>query len=326
MRDLITDAYLEAGIFAAGETPSSEDMAWGLRKARRLFDLWNADDLTIFANSFLEFILVPNVQPLTIGQAAPITQASLTGNVVTYLAKNSFSVGDFADVYNCTNPVFNITGEQVIAATPTSFQVAVTHADIAPEAENGALAVYTDVIPPNYALPVTRPTKILNANIVLNNVDPIVKVPLVVHNNKPGGDWWSANSVPTVPTTIPTDLYYSADFPNGSLYLWPLQTTNYGLELEVQSLLADLSSLDYTFFLPQGYQDGVTYSLAESVCPGYGREIDPGLRAQASNARAKIKELNSDSPMIITRDPGLPRGSRNRTYFNWLNGQSVPPR
>ncbi len=320
--DLITDAFLEAGIFAAGETLSADDSAFGLGKLSRLLDAWDAEKLNTFASAFLNFTIVPNVQPLTIGQAAEITSASLTSNVATYIAKNSYKVGDVVDTSGCQTAALNVTGYQVIAATATQFQLAIINANIASESESGALAVYTTITPPNFATATQRPARIENANIILNNVTPHVKCALRLRD----ADWWAANSVPQVPSALPTDLYYSPEWPNGKLFLWPEPTTNYLLELEVWINLADIASLTYPFFLPQGYRDAVTYTLAESLCPSYGRQLDPTLAAAGQRARAAIRKLNSASPTISTADPGIPRGNRGRNYFNWLNGTTIAPR
>ncbi|MGH9452347.1 MAG: hypothetical protein ACRD2O_00075 [Terriglobia bacterium] len=320
--DLITDAFLEAGIAAAGETLSAHDSAFGLSKLSRLLDAWDAERLNVFALDFLEFTLIPGVQPLTIGQAFKITQASLTSNVATYIAANGLKTGDVADISGCTTAALNVSAFQVIAATPTQFQLAIASANIAPENETGALAVYTTVPPPNFPTFTQRPARIENASIVLNNVSPVVKVLLRLRD----ADWWAANSVPNILSTLPTDLYYSPQWPNGKLYLWPEQNTNYGLELNVWINLADIPSLTYSFYLPQGYRDAVTYTLAETLCPAYGRPLDQTLAFAGMRSRAVIRSLNSRSPMMVTRDPGIPRGSHNRSFFNWLNGSTVAPR
>jgi len=105
----------------------------------------------------------------------------------------------------------------------------------------------------NYLTTTQRPEKIEDANIILNNLSPIVKCPLRIRDK----DWWVANSIPSVPTSIPTDLYYDPTFPNGQIYLWPLQNVNYGLELETWTNLSQYTSLTQQFWMPPGYEDAV---------------------------------------------------------------------
>lgn len=318
--DLITDAYLEAGIFEAGEVLSAEDADFGSRKLDRLLDAWNSDKQNIYATDFLRYTLVPNTQPLLIGQASVITRAELTSGIGLYTAKNSYRTGQRIDVAGCTTSALNFTNGLVTGATPSNFQVQLTLPDVASEAED-AKAVFTGGDIPNFATVGPRPTKILNANIILNNVSPEVKVPLYIADD----DWWAANPVPKVTSTLPNVLYYSANWPNGQIFLWSMQSQAYGLELETWVNLTEVGDFTYPFYLPQGYRDAVTYSLAESLGPSYDVPMATiQLLAEAARrARAKIQTLNSSSPRIMTRDSGIPGGGRGGGYLNWLNGSVV---
>lgn len=316
--DLITDALIEIGVYAAGETPSNEDAVFCQSKANRLFDAWNADGLNIYSVAFLQYILKTNTQPLTIGQAAQITQASLTANVATYIAKNTFKEGQAIDIAGNTTAALNGSGLNVASATPSQFTVAIVNADIPLEIEGNAKAVFSGNDVPNYATATQRPVKIIDGNIILNNVFPNVKSPLNIRDD----DWWANERVPGVVTTFPTDLYYSADWPNGKLYFWPIPTIAYGFEIECWTNLADLTDLTSSFYLPQGYREAVTLSLAETLCPAFGRSLDPTLEKQATKARARIQKLNATPPRIGTRDPGMPRAGRQRASFNYRTKMS----
>jgi hypothetical protein len=337
---IITNAFYECGAFAQAEVLPAGDASFGLSKLNRLLDSWDADGLTVFARSFLggfsgftdtntpQFILFPSVQPLSVGQAFVITSASLTSNVATYIAKNAFALGDLIDISNATPAAFNVVSAQVQSATATQFTLSIINANIAstPQpAQNppvvGAFAVYTGNPQPTYPTFTQRPVKVESANIVLNNLNPFVKVPLHVRD----ADWWSANSVPTITSSIPTDLYYEPSFPNGNLFLWPMQIQNYGLELVVWTNLAGIPALTYPFYLPQGYEDAITYNLAESLIPSYQvpSSIAANVRELARMSRVKLHKLNSKSPTMVTRDVGIPDGSTNRPYFNWLSGMTT---
>jgi hypothetical protein len=54
------------------------------------------------------------------------------------------------------------------------------------------------------------------------------------------------------------------------------------------------------------------------------------LYEAARRARAKVTDLNSKSPLIATRDAGIPDGrggsGGGATYFNYLNGGIVSGR
>lgn len=336
---IITNAFYEAGAFAQSEVLPAGDASFGLSKLRRLLDAWNADGLSVFAKSFLggfsgftdpnlpQFLLYNDIQPLSLGQASVISSVSANGTLATYIANNSFTVGDVVDVSNVTPSTLDATGLLVQSATPTQFSLLNVNT-VAPTAQPApippipfALAVYTGNTPPTYPTVSTRPVKVESANIVLNNLNPIVKVPLHIRD----ADWWAANSVPTITSTIPTDMYYEPTFPNGLIYLWPMQVQSYGLELVVWDNLADISSLSYPFYLPQGYEDAITYSLAESFIPSYQvpQSIAMNVMRMAAKSRAQLHKQNSKSPTMVSRDVGIPDQSLNRPYFNWISGMTT---
>lgn len=64
---LVADAYTEIGALGAGETLSAEDLAWGLKKANRILDNWNAERAAVYADTFTTYVLTPSLDPHTIG-------------------------------------------------------------------------------------------------------------------------------------------------------------------------------------------------------------------------------------------------------------------
>jgi len=65
--DLISDALLELGIGAAGETLQPEQVAQGLNALQRRIDLINAQKRLIYAVNFEVFTTPANTQPIPIG-------------------------------------------------------------------------------------------------------------------------------------------------------------------------------------------------------------------------------------------------------------------
>jgi hypothetical protein len=325
---VVTNALLEIGAYAQGDVIPLADGTFGLSKLRRMLDSWVSDDLYVYGVDFLTFTLVPNVQPLLIGEGCSVTRVSSDGTNATYIALNNYQEGDFVSVGGVGiigGNQFNASNQIVVSATATQFQLINAGPVVASTATPLGQAIYAtppiDVFP-NYLTVAQRPEKIEDANIILNNLSPIVKCPLRIRDK----DWWMANSIPSVPTSIPTDLYYEDAFPNGEIRLWPLQNVTYLLELEVWTNLSQFTSLTQRFWLPQGYEDAITYGLAVALAPSYGRPLDATLAALAINAKGKIQLRNSFSPKMSTRDSGIPRGNRGGTMFNWLSGTTVPPR
>lgn len=327
-QQVVANSFIEAGIYDPNENPNPKDFSFGLSKLNRLLDAWNSDALYIYAVDFLQLILVPNVQPLTIGQAVNITSVSSDGTNATYVGQNNYQEGDFVSVGNIGTvggQDFDLSNQIVIAAFPNQFVVANPGSTVSSTPVTG-MAIYATPQNafPTYATLTQRPTRIVDANIILNNLNPVVKCPLRIRDK----DWWISNTIPNVPTSIPTDLYYDPLWPNGQIYLWPEQNVNYGLELEVWNNLGGLTSLTQQFYFSTGYEDAITWKLAESLCPSYGVPGDRAAQISRFGQMAinKIQTNNSQSPKMATRDSGIPRGARGGTLFNWLNGTTVPPR
>lgn len=73
--ELISSAYLDAGITADEEPPSPAEAARGLQHLQRLIDSINAQRPLVFSHNFLEFNLTPNHAPHTIGPDGDFQQA-----------------------------------------------------------------------------------------------------------------------------------------------------------------------------------------------------------------------------------------------------------
>lgn len=165
-----------------------------------------------------------------------------------------------------------------------------------------------------------RPVRIENANIILNSTNPTTRIPLNLRDD----DWWSKVRVPGVTSTTPTDLYYSPDWPNGSIYLWPVPTAAYEVEIETWTLLSQLPALTTVVNLPPGYLNAIVCSLAERICSAFGAQPAATLVMEAKNARVAIQGNNAQSPRAMTLDAGMPdKGSRKGGGgggFNWITG------
>lgn len=315
--DLTKNALYELGVYAQGESPSAEDNDFLLSKLARLCDQWNAKQTKIFAEDYLRFTLVSGVQPLLIGEAVQIDSASSDGTTATYIGANSYSEGDLIDIQGVATNL-NGSGLAVTSASATQFTTA--NANVVPTVTpTNGLAVFTGLGFPNYATRGPRPVKIQNANIILNQTTPFVRCTLNIRD----ADWWMRQPTPTVTTSLPTDLYYNPAFPYGQLFLWPLQDTAYDLELEVWNQLPDKFYPTLKLSMPQGYQDALTYTLAESCGPAFGRPVSMDLQKLATQARSAIQERNAASPTIKTCDDGIPSTGRGKTYFNWQDGMVV---
>jgi hypothetical protein len=159
-----------------------------------------------------------------------------------------------------------------------------------------------------------RPVSIKGANLILNTSTPAVRIPLRIRDL----NWWRQQSVQGIATTMPTDLYFEPNWPNGSVYLWPVPTSTYPIELQLDGLFGVMTETD-TFWLPFGYRDAITLTLAEELAPGNGQTVAASTKASAQAARDLIFANNDEAPYISTADSGIPSngGGGARTSFNY---------
>jgi hypothetical protein len=231
IRQICSDALIEIGVVAAGETLKAEDAEFVKGKLHRLLDNWNAERAAVYADQLTTHTLTPNLQPHTIG--------------------------------------------------PSTATFTVTQ----------------------------RPVEIVAANLIVDDV----RYPLEVSNRF--GDWQAIISKETE-SDYPTDLVYRANWPNGSIYLWPEPSAAVTLELLTRVVLSKPALAD-DFDMPPGYQDAVTLTLAEESADSYGKEIGPKLANGARRARARIFGNNDQTPTGSTVDVGMGQGSG---AWDWRTG------
>lgn len=153
-----------------------------------------------------------------------------------------------------------------------------------------------------------RPNKIENANIVITSQSPNVRRPLYLMDD----DDWASITVRALPSpTLPTSLYYSKDYPNGTLYFWPTPQAGLSVELETWVQVSQFAALTDSFSFPPGYYEAVYQNLALRLCtPEYGMTAPPpSIDELARNSRMRIQSLNMDPPPQLLVDAGV-QGTR----------------
>lgn len=163
---------------------------------------------------------------------------------------------------------------------------------------------------PDFAMS-PRPVKIQAASLILpTNID----VPINIRDD----DWWAAQSVKSLTSTVPTHLYYSSDVPNGELWFWPVPTTGYGVRLETMVVLRQFATLDDLFVAPQAYLAAVTLTLAEELVDIWGTEMPMNLARRAMKARDALQSNNFLPNRIASADWGT--SCQRGGDFNWTTG------
>lgn len=166
------------------------------------------------------------------------------------------------------------------------------------------------------------PIEIKAANLIINTSAGGVPVRMPIRIRDAA--WWADQRVRGITSAFALDLYYSrggpseAQWPNGSVYLWPVITSTYQIELQLDGLFPSLL-LTSAFYMPYGYRDAITLALAVSCCPGFGQTASKDLKDAAMEAKALVFGRNNLSPNLVTQDAGMPSSS-HRSRYNYLTG------
>jgi len=167
-------------------------------------------------------------------------------------------------------------------------------------------------VAPNIAA--ARPTQVMEANIIINTVSPVVRRPMKILDHKE----WAAIRVQDIPFALPLQLYYDKGFDAtnqfGTLYLWPGPLSSYQLELFTWQQLQSFPDLVTALNFPPGYEQMIRTNLAVLIAPmmrmyakvpqaGGMRDYDPNMLAlvveQAQDSKRLVESYNS-------MDPGQP--------------------
>jgi len=106
----------------------------------------------------------------------------------------------------------------------------------------------------------------------------------------------------------PEAVYYDGNFPNGTLYFWPVPSTTYGLVIYSEKSLSEYSSINDTLTVPPGYERAFRYNLAVEIAPEYGKSASPDVKSIAISSKSAIQAQNNQNDIDRQGvDPALMR-------------------
>jgi hypothetical protein len=161
----------------------------------------------------------------------------------------------------------------------------------------------TYTIGPGGDIDTTRPLRITDAFVRNQGIDYPVNVV---------GDNWYADVAYKATSGRPEYLQYDADYPLGTIKLWPVGDSSYTLYVTSHKQLPDFTNLSDTVNLPAGYERAIRYNLAIELAPEYGREPTNAIAQRANEAKRNIKRMNTRPPRMPA-DTAL-RVPRGRDY------------
>ena len=123
---------------------------------------------------------------------------------------------------------------------------------------------------------------------------------VIVHDDPA---WWNTRS-PIAGAPI-SDLYYSADLPNGAIYLDGIPSGVSTVRLMTRTALGALL-LTQSINLAPGGELALTLSLQEAIAEPFHATITPALERRAGAARGKYFKNNLRIPTLTARGQGAP--------------------
>lgn len=165
-----------------------------------------------------------------------------------------------------------------------------------------------------------RPTKIEYANILLNNVSPVVRVPMRVVTDVAE---WANIAVQVLQSGIPSVLYNDQAFPNSTLNIWPAPSYAYQMELYTWQQITAFADLTTNYTFRPGYSRALRLNLAMELMPSMvlylkGKPQLDLVAAQARESLTVIKSYNAPDH-IISCDPAFTPNSK-RGGWNYMTG------
>ena len=149
----------------------------------------------------------------------------------------------------------------------------------------------------------SRPMKIVDAYLILNNGSIPVSYPMQVLNYQD----YNAIRLKTLSTNFPNYLYYQPSFPMGEVYIYPIfapndPSTQGPAYINLTSWKPFDIILDPTakMSFPPGYWEAIVFNLAVRIAEEYQFDIRPTTVQLAVNALKRIKRLNQRTDTLQT--------------------------
>jgi hypothetical protein len=164
-----------------------------------------------------------------------------------------------------------------------------------------------------------RPVRMESASFILNpNSNNPIDAPLIRIRD---ADWWAANPLKQLSTSIVTDLYYSPNIPLGQCFFYPICNIANPVRLEYWTGISQAINLATGLALPTAYWDALVLSLAKSLAPSFEKSLSAEFRDNYYEAMKAVLDNNDAPPRIDTNSGGMPgSASTGRPDFDFLTG------
>ena len=121
----------------------------------------------------------------------------------------------------------------------------------------------------------------------------------------------------TVQSPYPVSLFVNMDFPNVTMFLYPVPSQALTFHFVSVTELAQPAALATILTFPPGYLQAFVYNLAVTLAPEFGVEIANSVKREADTSKRTIKRQNNPDD-LMSIPSGLLGGVGGR--FNIFSG------
>lgn len=156
---------------------------------------------------------------------------------------------------------------------------------------------------------ITRPIKLTQGCYIVD--DNSNHDPLQILDNK---EAYNAIVDKTTTSDIPLWIHYEASYPLGTLYIWPVPSSNLTVHLESWQQLTQLTSLSTTLALAPGYKNLFKYNACRALAAEFGVALPPEVAALARAVNRSHVTNNLDTAYMQTEIAGYDSQPRYNIY------------
>ena len=302
--EIITDALIDINALAPGQVLSPNNAAVALRKLNDLLDSLSTDEDFVYTNTETVFTgWTAGQYKYTVGNPVggtfngTLVQGSPTISGVT-VPSNIVAQGDITDTQGAVPAGTTVVSFNAIAQTVTM----------------SANATFT--VNPAEQFTFTTPGDIkMQRPLRFNN-----SYTRITSSGNTGLDYWfdfisferyNELGYKGIPGPWPIIAAVQATFPLSTLYVYPAPSQAGEVHLFSDLILSQFATISTNYNLPQGYTRALKKLAAVEFSPGYGKTPSRQLLAQASEARAFIKALNSEPVVTLRYDTDIVRSQQH---------------
>lgn len=125
---------------------------------------------------------------------------------------------------------------------------------------------------------------------------------------------YDAIALKTATTTYPQVMFINMDYPNITMYVYPVPTTDLEWHFISVTEITQPATSGTTLALPPGYLRAFKYNLALEIAAEYGLQADPRVVRIADISKRNLKRINNPGDVMAMPYAIMTRRSRYNIY------------